>query len=105
MVITIPFVYSCSKDGINIFDVQDDIQLGQQTAAEIASNPTEFPILNEQANVAAYNYIRAMRDDILAGNTLKHKDDFEWKIYIKTVAERLFFNFQPSSQGFAFIFV
>lgn len=77
-----PFINSCSKDGLNIFSVQDDIKLGQQTKEQIEANPSEFPILNESTHAAAYNYIRSIKDDILASNTLKHKDDFAWEIYI-----------------------
>jgi len=73
----------CKKgEGINIFSIQDDIQLGQQTKAQIEADPAEFPILNESTHAAAYNYIRSMRDDILNGDQLSHKADFAWEVYI-----------------------
>lgn len=73
----------CTKgEGINIFSIQDDIELGKQTKAQIEANPSEFPILNESTHAAAYSYIRSMRDDILASNKLAHKTDFAWEIYI-----------------------
>jgi predicted Zn-dependent protease len=83
-ILALPGLFSgCNKDeGINIFSVQDDITLGQQTKAEIEAHPGEFPILNESTHQAAYNYIRQMRDDILAGSKLTHKNDFAWEIYI-----------------------
>ena len=73
----------CTKgEGINIFSIQDDIELGKQTKAQIEANPAEFPILNESSHAAAYSYIRSMRDDILASGQLTHKADFAWEIYI-----------------------
>lgn len=77
------FFSSCKKgEGLNIFSIQDDIELGRQTKAQIEANPGEFPILKESQNQAAYNYIRSMRNDILASNKLTHKDDFDWEVYI-----------------------
>lgn len=77
------FFSGCKKgEGINIFSIQDDIELGQQSKAQIEANPGEFPILNESTHAAAYSYIRSMRDDILASGQLTHKADFAWEIYI-----------------------
>lgn len=77
------FLPSCSKDGgINLFSIQDDITLGQQTKEQIEANPTEFPILNPNTHQAAYNYLLAMRDDILVSGELKHAQDFSWEVYI-----------------------
>jgi predicted Zn-dependent protease len=74
-------IQSCKK--ANLFTVQDDIALGKQTEAEIARNPTEYPILNSTTHRAAYNYLYAMRDAILNNsNDFEHKNDFEWKLYI-----------------------
>ena len=68
--------FSCNKDeGINIFSIQDDKDLGMQTAAQIAADPAQFPILDPVANAAAYNYLYAMRDEILASGQVTHKND------------------------------
>ena len=41
--------FSCNKDeGINIFSIQDDKDLGMQTAAQIAADPAQFPILDPE---------------------------------------------------------
>ncbi len=71
---------SCSK--LNLFTIQDDINLGKQTVQQIASDPAEYPILNEATNQAAYAYLYGMRDAILASSEIEHKNDFEWKLYI-----------------------
>lgn len=74
-------IQSCKK--VNLFTIQDDIALGKQTQQEIANNPSEYPILDEATNKAAYNYLYAMRDAILtSSNEFEHKNDFEWKLYI-----------------------
>jgi len=83
LIAVLVFFAGCNKDeGLNIFSIQDDIELGQQTKAQIEANPAEFPILKESSHVAAYRYIRAMRDDILNGGKITHKADFPWEIYI-----------------------
>ena len=75
--------FSCNKDeGINIFSIQDDKDLGMQTAAQIAADPAQFPILDPVANAAAYNYLYAMRDEILASGQVTHKNDFNWELHI-----------------------
>jgi predicted Zn-dependent protease len=82
--LAIPAFFSgCNKDeGLNIFSIQDDIALGQQTKAEIEAHPGEYPILSENGHAAAYSYIRAIRDDILNGGKVTHKADFAWEVYI-----------------------
>lgn len=74
----------CSKDGggLNIFSIEDDKNLGLQTKQQIEADPAQFPILDPATNVAAYAYINSLRDDILAGGQVTHKDDFLWEVKI-----------------------
>ena len=46
---TLVFLSSCSEDnnGINIFTVEDDKQLGLQMEQEIQGNPAEYPAFTE----------------------------------------------------------
>ncbi|HLU17130.1 MAG TPA: M48 family metalloprotease [Edaphocola sp.] len=75
------FFYSgCSK--INIFSIENDKELGLQTKAQIEANPSQFPILNRQSNQAAYNYLYAIRNDILNSGNIRYKDEFDWEVYI-----------------------
>lgn len=80
----IPLIFAgCKKgEGLNIFTIQDDVTLGQQTKAEIEANPSEFPIMNRSSHAAAYQYIEALRDDILDGGKITYKDEFPWEVYI-----------------------
>jgi beta-barrel assembly-enhancing protease len=79
------FLFSgCGKDGVglNIFSIEDDKQLGLQTKGQIESDPSQFPILDPSTHAAAYAYINALRDDILAGGVVTHKNDFVWEVKI-----------------------
>lgn len=68
--------------GINLFTVQQDIELGAQVAGELASDPSKYPVLDSASNVAAYAYIYDMRNTILNTGKVTHKDDFVWQIRI-----------------------
>lgn len=78
----------CDRDNdgsvtdINIFSKNDDKALGAQVAAEIDANPTQYPQLDSASNVAAYQYIYAMRDQILNSTDLQFKNDFIWRVRI-----------------------
>lgn len=73
---------TCKKEKINIFTVEDDIELGQQVKAEIEGNPSEYPILDESAYPDAYSHIRRIRDNILNTDLVDYKDKFNWEVYI-----------------------
>lgn len=66
----------------NLFSVEKDIELGKQVAAEIANNPQEYPVLDENQYAKAYQYLNAIRDRILNSGKVEHKDDFTWKLKI-----------------------
>ena len=74
---------TCKKDtNINIFSIEDDKQLGLQLRHQIDSNPSQYPVLPYIGNEAKYNYLYAMRDEILKSDKIKHKNDFNWELYI-----------------------
>lgn len=82
MVTTVSFS-SCTKgDGLNIFTIQDDIELGRQTKAQIEADPIQFPILKDNQYPTQYTYIRGIVQDILNKGEVKYKDEFDWEIYI-----------------------
>lgn len=68
--------------GFNLFTIQQDIDLGKQVAAEIESNPAEYPILDSASNVAAYAYIYNIRNTILNSGKVKYKNEFVWRFRI-----------------------
>src|SRR5690554_2886155 len=74
---------SCTKgDGINIFTIQDDIELGRQTKQQIESDPATFPILNPAQYPQQYTFIRGIVQDVLDQGEVKYKDEFDWEIHI-----------------------
>jgi len=80
---TISLFSGCTKDGgLNIFSIEDDKQLGLQTKQQIEADPAQFPILNPASYPGVYNYINAMRDDLLNSGKVTHKDDFLWEVRI-----------------------
>lgn len=77
------FFSSCSKDGkLNLFSIQDDKTLGLQTKQQIESDPVQFPILDPNRYPAAYNYILAIRNDILNSGKVTYRNDFDWEVKI-----------------------
>ncbi|WP_109830297.1 M48 family metalloprotease [Reichenbachiella versicolor] len=79
--ISIGLFTSC-EDGVVLFSIEDDKQLGAQTAAQIASDPEQFPILPRQGNEAAYSYLQNMTDQILNSGEVKYRNEFVWKLHI-----------------------
>jgi predicted Zn-dependent protease len=75
------FLSSC-EDGIALFSIEDDKAMGAQVAAEIAADPSTYPILNETTNAQAYAYLNAMKNQILNSGEVKYKDEFAWKLHI-----------------------
>jgi predicted Zn-dependent protease len=84
--IAIAFVFlsSCKEDsnGINIFSVEDDKQLGLQMQQEILGNPAEYPVLSESQYAEAYQHVEWVRDDILATGLVAFDTEFEWNVHI-----------------------
>ena len=74
---------ACSEDGgVNIFSIQDDIDLGAQLAAEIDADPKNYPQLDEKQYPDAYDKLYAIRDSILASDLVDHDDQFVWELHI-----------------------
>src|SRR5678815_2851411 len=74
---------ACSSDGgLNIFSIQDDIDLGAQLAAEIEADPKTYPLLDEAQYPDAYDHLYAIRDSLLASDLVEHAEDFEWELHI-----------------------
>ncbi len=77
------FMQSCKDDeGINIFTVEDDMELGLQMQQEIQSNPADYPLLNPNQYPEAYQVIEGVRDSILGTNLVNYDNLFEWEVHI-----------------------
>ena len=78
---------SCDKDGsFNIFSIEDDKKLGEQVSAEIAKNPSQYPLLPETGrsgqNERAYGHLRRITSNILNSGKVQYKDAFTWQTKI-----------------------
>ena len=70
------------KDGVNLFNVEDDIELGQQLEQEILNNPQEYPVMPRAQHPEAYAYLDAMVNDVLNSGEVIYRDEFEWNVYL-----------------------
>ena len=68
--------------GLNLYSVEDDKQLGEATAAQIAANPQEYPILDRVKYKNAYTQLENTMYAILNSGALPNADKFEWKVNI-----------------------
>ncbi len=75
---------SCKKDApfVPFFSISDDRTLGKQVAAEIDANPAQYPILDSASNKQVYQYLYAIRNEILNSGKVIYKDDFSWRLRI-----------------------
>lgn len=79
-------VMSCSSSqgggGLNLFTVEQDMELGKQTAQQIADDPQQFPVLPERGNEEVYRYINDIKNTILASGKVDYADKFAWEVRI-----------------------
>ncbi len=72
--------------GLNIFSLQQDIELGKKVSAEIDSKPQEYPQLPETGrdgkNEQAYAYLRGIVDRILNSGKVTYRKEFPWRVKI-----------------------
>ena len=82
----IPMLWSCSDDKggpkINLYTVQDDIELGQQLREEILADPITYPILSSEEYPDAYDKLYDIRDSILASGEVRYLEEFDWELFI-----------------------
>jgi predicted Zn-dependent protease len=57
--------------GANLYSKQDDMALGDQVAAQIAADPQQFPVLN---NEATRSYVQNIVNNIVASPNVVNKD-------------------------------
>ena len=63
-------------------DISEDVKMGQQTASEISSKPSQFPLLPERGNEEVYSYVRGITSKILNSGNVEHAKDFPWEVKI-----------------------
>jgi predicted Zn-dependent protease len=73
---------ACGPDDLNIFAIEDDIQLGAELKLEIDADPATYPPLDRAAWPEAYANVERIRDAVLSSDDLDHRDDFSWQVTI-----------------------
>lgn len=68
--------------GFNLFTIEQDRQLGAQVAAEIESDPAQFPILDSASNKEVYAYLYNVRNKILNTGKVDYKNEFAWRLRV-----------------------
>lgn len=69
-------------DGFTLLSLDQDIELGQQLKAEIASDPATYPVLDPTQYADAYSHIYRMRDAVLNSGQVKYRNEFAWEVYL-----------------------
>lgn len=81
--ITYTALNSCSEGGgLNVFSINDDIELGAQLAAEIRNNPNQYKVLDPNQYPKAYQHLEHITLNLLNSGQVKHRDNFKWQIHI-----------------------
>ena len=70
------------KVSVNIFSIEDDIDLGLQLRDEIAADPETYPILDPNDYPDAYSHLYDIRDTILNTGEVTYAEEFDWELYI-----------------------
>lgn len=70
------FVAGC---GLNLFSLDDDVKLGQQTDQQIRANPKEFPILN---NESVRGYVQQVVNRVIQSPEIKYRGRFPYQVTI-----------------------
>lgn len=73
---------SCDEEGnLNLFTLEDDVQLGAEVNAEIRSNPVEYPIYTANPTVKSYIQTRIF-EHVLQSSEVMHDDVFPYQFEI-----------------------
>ncbi len=63
-------------------NVEQDKELGTQMYAQIASDQTNYPLLDEKKYATAYQHIQRITNTILNSGVVEHRNDFDWSVKI-----------------------
>jgi len=76
-------LFACSEvNNLNLFSIEQDVQLGRQLRTEILNNPQQYPVLPRERYPAAYEYVENIVADILKAGQVEHAKDFPWEVHL-----------------------
>lgn len=74
---------SCSEEGgVNVFTLEQDIELGEQMDSLIQNTPEDYNVLPRTGNEEAYRYIDGLLTHILSSDEIIYGDEFDWEVTI-----------------------
>jgi predicted Zn-dependent protease len=80
--VVLAFAGCRKEEGVNLFTVSQDIEFGEQMAAEIAKDTVEYPLLSETKYPRVYAKLDSIRDVLLASGLFEYKDRFSWDVKV-----------------------
>lgn len=81
-VLSLAVISSCDKNGdFLIFSLQNDIELGDRIAQQIAADES-FDILSPDEYPVSYAYMNSMLENILNSDSITYREEFNWTINI-----------------------
>jgi len=96
-------LFGCQAvDDVNLFSIEDDIELGGDLRDEILSQPRNYPMLDRDENPDAYAHLERVRDAVLDSGEVAHAPDFDWEVYIVHDDETL--NAFAAPGGYIFVY-
>lgn len=69
-------------NGINLFSVEKDKQLGRQFSNQISADSSQYDILDSANNPEAYAHLYRIRNTILEDAVINYKNTFRWQMRI-----------------------
>jgi predicted Zn-dependent protease len=75
--------FSChSKDGFNVFSIEDDVKMGKQYSRFLAAHSRDFPVLSRREYPEVYQRVEMIVHTILQSGSILHRDEFAWDVTI-----------------------
>lgn len=97
------FSLSCTEvNNLNLFSVEQDVELGKQLRSEVLNDPQQFPMLPRAQYPQAYEYVESVVADIMNSGNVEHAKDFPWEVYIINDDNTL--NAFAAPGGFIFVY-
>ena len=93
-------VFSCSQL-TEVIPLTVDKKLGETVTEQVRSSP-DFKILDSLKYAPVYNYLEEVRDNILASDDIKYKEEFSYKVTIINDANTLNAFVTPGGQIYVY---
>ncbi len=75
------FLVACTSP-LNLFTVEDDLELGRQVHEEILASPETYPLVDPAEHPEAYAHFERIITPVLNSGDVAHRDDFDWEFYL-----------------------